>query len=940
MARKYLFTLLVIIFGLAACVSNEPERITLANLDSEFVKEKNEVPAKGFNREVDSSLPHRSLLEVQHAYDQYVKYAPEGDVHRKRAIRRLADIELQLSQELIQKEGVDEYDSSLEKEEENSLLIDKSQALYRELLHQFPTSENNDEILYRLAHIAEKKGETHQSVGYLDKLVHGFPKSRYFNEAQFRIAEQAFANGEYQRAEIAYSAVIFSPQRSVFYQRSLFKRGWTRYKQRYYYEAVDDYLLAISAFEVSEEETDLSEAQSDSYYKAIALAFAKHGELHAIENYFQEAPSEALLFKIYQQVSLLFLEQARYFDSAMLYTQYLTSHPDSPFHFDAHNARIKIWQESGFKSKFVESIESFYLAYRPSDENMSRREGLRKSTLRPLLEKYGLAIASHYHALTKEGKAADDGIYNKNVQMAKQWYQYYMEDFDDSAAVVPVYYQYADLLAQLNQVDDALSYYRKAAYENTYLNHKEAAYALVSLMDEVSTSVDQNGKPWLLSQLTAAQQFCQHFYSDHRATQVAVHVGKKATEGGKTAQSVYLLEACHAAGITPTDDFNILLAEGYFEQADYVKAEKTFGLIQSDLKKESVSKRLALSIFRQGEAAQRNNDNALAIMHFSRIATTMPQSPIAATGLYQAISLSMAAGEFHKAIKMSEVFRRLFPQNKFTPDVLKTLSIAYLNTEQNLLAANELAEVARISENDELKRAALFQAAELYENQNQWQLAIENYRQYAHTYLRPLDQYMEATYSLSSLYEKLGNQKNADFWRRKTVSSGERFAKELSSDRMQYIVASEALFLGNRSYAHFERYKLVQPLQANLKNKKRYMQEASRYFKVAGRFPFAEIKTEAIFQIGKIYADFSAALLSSERPNSLSEIELEQYEILLEDQAFPFEDQAIELYENNLRLASRGVSSQWTKRSLVQLAHLYPARYKKEFKVNTVIYDD
>lgn len=940
MASKYAFTLLVMFIGLAACVSSEPKRITLANLDSEFSKEKGEVPAKGFDRKVEPSLPLRFMLEVQHAYDQYVKYAPEGDAHRKIAIRRLADIELQLSQELIQQKGVAEYDSSLGQEVENRLLIDKSQALYRELLHQFPASENNDEILYRLAHIAGKKGETHQSVSYLDRLVHSYPKSRYFNEAQFRIAEQAFANGEYPRAEIAYSAVIFSPQRSVFYQRSLFKRGWTRYKQQYYYEAVDDYLLAISALEVGGEMAELFEAQSDAYHKAIALAFAKYGELHAIENYFQEAPPEALLFKIYQQVSLLFLEQARYFDSAMLYTQYLTSHPDSSFHFDAHNARIKIWQESGFKSKFIESIESFYLAYRPSDENMSRREGLRKSTLRPLLEKYGLAIASHYHVLTKDEKSADDGVFIKNVQVAKQWYQYYMEDFNDSAAVVSVYYQYADLLAQLNQVDNALSYYRKAAYENTHLNHKEAAYALVSLMDEISTSVDQNGKPWLQSQLKAAEQFCQYFYSDHRANQVAVHVGKKATDGGKTAQSVYLLEACHTAGVTPSDDFNILLAEGYFELADYVKAEKTFGLIQSDLKKESVSKRLALSIFQQGEAAQRNNNTALAIFHFSRIATTTPQSSIAATGLYQAISLSMAVGEFHKAIEMSEVFRRLFPQNKFTPDVLKTLSIAYLNTEQHLLAANELAAVARISENNELKRAALFQAAELYESQDQWQLAIENYRQYAHTYARPLDQYMEATYSLSSLYEKLGNQKNADFWRRKTVSSGERFAKDLSSDRAQYIVASEALFLGNRSYTDFKRYKLVQPLQSNLKNKKRHMQDASRYFKAAARFPFAEIKTEAIFQIGKVYADFSVALLNSERPNSLSEIELEQYEILLEDQAFPFEDQAIELYENNLRLASAGVSSQWTKRSLVQLGQLYPARYKKEFKVNTVIYDD
>ncbi|MBL4607502.1 MAG: hypothetical protein JKY01_06705, partial [Pseudomonadales bacterium] len=246
-------------------------------------------------------------------------------------------------------------------------------------------------------------------------------------------------------------------------------------------------------------------------------------------------------------------------------------------------------------------------------------------------------------------------------------------------------------------------------------------------------------------------------------------------------------------------------------------------------------------------------------------------------------------------------------------------------------------EVAHLSDDDDFKRTALFQAAELYKGEAEFQRAIQSYREYAHTYPLPLADYFEATYSLSALYGELDNQKNADFWRRKTISASRHFSKQINSERVRYIVAEEALILGKRSGNLFERYRLVEPLKANLKNKKSHMLAAVKYFGIAARSPFAEIKADAIHQIGGIYANFSQALLGSERPASLSDIELEQYEILLEDQAFPFEEKAIEMYERNLRLASAGGMSQWIKLSYSELEKLYPARYMRKLKVDAVI---
>jgi hypothetical protein len=70
--------------------------------------------------------------------------------------------------------------------------------------------------------------------------------------------------------------------------------------------------------------------------------------------------------------------------------------------------------------------------------------------------------------------------------------------------------------------------------------------------------------------------------------------------------------------------------------------------------------------------------------------------------------------------------------------------------------------------------------------------------------------------------------------------------------------------------------------------------------------------------------------MDSDRPGNLNEMELEQYEILLEEQAFPFEEQAISLHEINMRRSWEGVYDDWVKRSFSELKKLMPARFDKQ----------
>jgi hypothetical protein len=72
--------------------------------------------------------------------------------------------------------------------------------------------------------------------------------------------------------------------------------------------------------------------------------------------------------------------------------------------------------------------------------------------------------------------------------------------------------------------------------------------------------------------------------------------------------------------------------------------------------------------------------------------------------------------------------------------------------------------------------------------------------------------------------------------------------------------------------------------------------------------------------------------MASERPKGLDADAKEQYDVLLEEQAFPFEEKAIELHETNARRTGDGVYDEWVQRSFDVLAKLKPARYAKAEK--------
>ena len=123
--------------------------------------------------------------------------------------------------------------------------------------------------------------------------------------------------------------------------------------------------------------------------------------------------------------------------------------------------------------------------------------------------------------------------------------------------------------------------------------------------------------------------------------------------------------------------------------------------------------------------------------------------------------------------------------------------------------------------------------------------------------------------------------------------------------------------------------KIKQPLAESVKLKKALMEDVLAAYGKAAAYGVAEVTTAATFRLGEVYQQFGSDLMASERPANLDEMALEQYDMLLEEQTFPFEEKAIDLYKANAARAADGVYDEWVRKSFDALAKLMPARYAK-----------
>ena len=849
---------------------------------------------------------------------------------RAEAVRRLADLLL-------------ERDEQARTEQASGTTDELSEAitLYRALLDEHPDYPRRDTVMYQLARAEEAAGRPDAALDVLDRLVAVHTGSEWYAEAQFRRGEILFMAGRYPQAESAYAAVLARGPDTGYREQALYKQGWSLFKQSRGEEGSQSFLTlldgVLGSADSLRDPATLTRAERElveDSLRVVAITLADLEGPVTLDALLDRRGDPSYVHLLYESLGDLYLEKERYQDAADAYSAFSARRPDAEQAPLLQVRAIEAYRQGGFESRVLESKQAFVERYALGTSYWATRTFEDAPQVAAHLENNLKDLAQYHHARAQADGAAAD------FDAAARWYRALLDTFPDRDSAPATRHLLADVLYEGGRYDDAAIEYERAAYEYApHARSAEAGYAALVAYEKHEARLEGEARAIWHSQMTDSKvRFATAFPAHPQAgvvlTSAAEDLYAVADFDATIAVSQQVLALAPPVNAERRRIASTLLAHSLFERARYVEAEAAYlnlrpQLATDDPLRSEVEERIAASIYRQAEQKQQAGDGPGAVEDFLRVATLAPGATIRANAQYDAAAELVRLGEWRRATGVFERFRSDFPDHELAPEATRALAAAYLETGEATRAAGEFERIAaNAGEADDVRQAAAWQAAELYEQAERPSDAARVYAAYVRDFPRPLDPAMEARARLVDLSTAMHDPAARDLWRKELIRA-DREAGSTRTDRSRYLAAGAALGLGQEAVRLYAGIRLVEPLEQSLVAKQASMERALELLGSALDYQVADVTAAATFAMGELYRTLARDLMASQRPADLTPEELDEYELLLEEQVFPFEEKAIELHELNAARAHAGLYDEWIERSFAVLAELVPARYGK-----------
>src|SRR5690606_32548650 len=489
--------------------------------------------------------------------------------------------------------------------------------------------------------------------------------------------------------------------------------------------------------------------------------------------------------------------------------------------------------------------------------------------------------------------------------------------------------------------------YERAAYSfPDFSKRNEAAYAAVLAYERlIQKGPERSQDGWRQRRLVALVRFADTFPEDSRVGSLLLLATNEHLAYGnyKTTLEISqrLINSSRKESLANLRGAYLAHGHAAFELGLYNEAEASFKEALArwqgrDQLRAEIEEKLAVSVYKQGELLLAQNHILAAAEQMLRVGEVAPNSDIRARAHYDAAMKLLEAKIWPQAIEVLGTFRRQFAGHELAPGIQENLVYAYEQNQQPELAAKELLAIHKSDPIPERRRKALLQAAELFAGAGMVVEATSAYSTYVKQFPQPVEQVAEVHRKLVDIYE--ARQDWAQ--RRRSLNALVELEKTAGSarhERVRYLAAEAYWKRAQDLKREFDGIRLTLPLVRALVQKRKAMEQTMAMLKRSNDYGISEFSTAATHLSGEVYRQLSQDLIHSARPVGLSELELEQYEILLEEQAFPFEERAIEFYELNTARAKQGIYDRWIQDSYRALSKLVPARYEKdEIRVHVV----
>jgi cellulose synthase operon protein C len=880
-----------------------------------------------------------SATRAMENYRRFLELQKTDPQLRAEALRRLADLNMETGED--ERLGGD-------------TLLDAQGAeaikLYTSLLKSYPDYPRNDQVLYQLARAYETTGQPEKALESLDDVLRRYPRSPQMDEVQFRRGELLFSAKEYRKAQDAYQFVVTKGDKAAFLTQSLYKHGWSLFKQGLNEESLPSFGGVLDRTLLQKQSRALIPADkltranrelADDTLRVMSVTFSyDENSIGAIETFLSARNNPAYAPIVYSRLGDLYVEKERYQDAASVYRAFATREPNSEYAPGLSMRAIEAYRKGGFTELVLVGKREYVALYNYGTTFWAGRNKADYPNIAKELKTNLKDVATFFHANAQKSKKVDE------YREAARWYRTYLESFPDDPDSFGTNYLLSETLYESQDFQGAATEFAKTAY-NYPRNPRSAAAAYAALGSY--TKYEENlpaaekaeaHKAAVDAGVKFGTSFPEHPDSSGVLTRAAEDIF--ATQDLQRSIEVANLVLAHQP---PADQPKrriayTIIGQANFDLLQFPEAEKGYIaardlLPPNDKMRADLTERIASAVYRQGEAKQKAGDALGAVDDFLRISQVAGTSKIAAQAEYDAGAQLIVLKEFPRAIQVLERFRTNNPKSEYTADVTRKLAVAYGETGQAGQAAVEFERIAmNPAESKDIQREANLSAADLYAKAGNTAKAVGMLERFVVTYPTPVADSIEARQKLADIAGTAGNLEGQRRWQREIVNA-DRNAGAGRTDRTQYLAAKSQLALASPTRDEYRSIPLALPLKTSLAKKRKAMEAALGAYKTAADYRIAEVTTLATFEIAEIYRQLGKDIMKSERPKKLAGDQLDEYNSLLEEQAFPFEEQAIKTHEINSARTREAVYDEGVKKSFAALAELKPGRYGKTEMIGT-----
>ena len=676
--------------------------------------------------------------------------------------------------------------------------------LYRQLLEKFPKFKFNDATTYLLGYCLEKQDDFEGAQQAYHDVIDDYPKSKFVTEAWVRIGEYYFDDYDdpdaLPQAANAYEHAIKDTQ-SPLYDKSLYKLGWTYYRQDRFEPAVQRFLQLVDYYEktgVKKDGKTSGELRGEALqYTAISFTDEKWGSVEKAKATFAKMGGRPYEAEVYRRMGDVYFDQTRHTDAIAAYRLALQKDPLAD---DAPKVQQKIVQayerDRKLNEAFAES-EALANAYAPGTPWYEKHKNDPEviAATQELAERnlYGSAVYHHQQALALKQQGKMEAA-RTTFESAARGYEGYLERFPRSKSAYEVQFFAAECQYNSLQFAKAAKNYdatRDSGADDKY--KKDAAYGAVLAWSKLIEQLQDQKKlakypvlrskdrpegekpqgiplaPEEKSLIAATDAFVQLSPKDERAPGVAYKAAELLYAHNQFPDARQRFEAIiKAYPKTEVAKYSTnLTVETFLIDKDWRSVEEVSARLaqntdvidpKSELYKDLVKFKLA-GRFKLADELMAQGAWEEAAKKYIALVDEEPKHEFADKALNNAAVCYEKDHRFESALKLYERIFRDYPKSKLADAALFRVAVNQENSYDFDHAVQSYERLVKEYPASKDREAALYNAARLLEGQQKYPQAAAAYARYADLFPKAEDA-PKNQYRAALVYEKQGDTKN------------------------------------------------------------------------------------------------------------------------------------------------------------------------------------